>query len=161
MIRPVQIRCPLTLKPLDEIPQLSDEHIFHEAIGGPKWYSVKADANENSRLGSSADSRFLNCDLVRLWRIQHGILGKSEKELGVKLKGKIKGSDQKVEVNFKQNSVEVDYVPRVTRNPERGRTTGQQGEETFETSGRSLSERIARCTAKKSFPTDIVSSNKL
>jgi hypothetical protein len=55
--KPVQIRCPLTLKRLDEIPRLSDEHIIHEAIGGPRWYSVKADAAENSRFGSGADSR--------------------------------------------------------------------------------------------------------
>jgi hypothetical protein len=118
--KPSQIRCPLTLKRLDQIPKLSDEHIIHEAIGGPRWYSVKADVRENSRFGTGPDSRFLNCDVVKLWRVRCGILGKSDKELSVTLKGTIKGKDQKVEVTFKKNSVEVDYVPRVTRDLEKG-----------------------------------------
>jgi hypothetical protein len=47
-------------------------------------------------------------------------LGKSDKELSVTLKGTIKGKDQKVEVTFKKDSVEVDYAPRVTRDLEKG-----------------------------------------
>jgi hypothetical protein len=114
--RPVQIRCPLTLKQLDQIPRLSDEHVIHEAIGGPRWYSVRADADENSRFGREADSRFLNSDIVKLWRIRNGILGRSEKELSLRLKGTLKGKDQKVIVTFKHKSTEVDYVPRLIRN---------------------------------------------
>jgi hypothetical protein len=53
-------------------------------------------------------------------KIEYGILGKSNKELSVTLKGTIKGKDQKVEVTFKKDSVEVDYVPRVTRVLEKG-----------------------------------------
>jgi hypothetical protein len=119
--KPSQIRCPLTLKRLDQIPKLSDEHIIHEAIGGPRWYSVKADADENSRFGSGADSRFLNSIVVKAWRIHHGILGKAEQELSLRLPGTVKGTDQKVEVTLKKGSAEVDYVPRVVRDRESGK----------------------------------------
>jgi hypothetical protein len=119
--KPSQIRCPLTLKRLDQIRKLSDEHIIHEAIGGPRWYSVKADADENSRFGSGADSRFLNSIVVKAWRIHHGILGKAEQELSLRLPGTVKGTDQKVEVTLKKGSAEVDYVPRVVRDRKSGK----------------------------------------
>lgn len=119
--KPIQIRCPLTLKRLDQIPKLSDEHVIHEAIGGPRWYSVRADADENSRFGSGPDSRFLNSIVVKFWRIHHGILGKAEQKLSLRLPGTVKGTDQKVEVTLKKGSTEVDYVPRVVRDRESGK----------------------------------------
>jgi hypothetical protein len=70
--------------------------------------------------GSGADSRFLNSILVKAWRIRHGILGKSEQGLSLRLPGKVKGTEQKVEVTFKKDCVEVDYVPRVIRDPQSG-----------------------------------------
>jgi hypothetical protein len=116
-----QIRCPLTLKRIEEIQVLSDEHIIHEAIGGPRWYSVRADKDANSRFGSGADSRFLNSDIIKLWRIRNGILGKSDKDLSLRMNGTIKGQKQKVVVTFKNKSTEVDYVPPI-RKSEDGRS---------------------------------------
>lgn len=118
---PNQIRCPLTLKRLDQIEKLSDEHIIHEAIGGPKWFSVRADADENSRFGSGPDSRFLNSTVVKAWRIHHGILGKAEQELSLRLPATVKGTDQKVQATLKKGSIEVDYLPRVVSDRETGK----------------------------------------
>jgi hypothetical protein len=118
-----QIRCPLTLKRLEQIQVLSDEHIIHEAIGGPRWYSVRADKDANSRFGNGPDSRFLNSDIIKLWRIRNGIFGKSDKNLSLRMNGTVKDQDQKVVVTFRNGSTDVDYAPRFRRSEDgrRGR----------------------------------------
>ena len=136
---PVQIRCPLTLKPLVEIERDSDEHIIYEALGGSRWFSLKADADENSRFGSGTDARFLNSIVVKAWRIHHRILGKSDKDLSLRMQGTVKETEQKVEVTLKQGSAEVDYLPRIVRDP--GATTGE-----MKISADKLDKELARVT---------------
>ena len=113
MNRPAQFRCPYTLKPLDQVQQLSDEHIFYEAIGGAQSYSIKADRDENSLLGRTTDGRFVNSKFVELWRAVYGIVGRLEREPRAQLKGVVVGTGEGVDVKIRQGPPIVQYTPAV------------------------------------------------
>lgn len=127
MPKHAQARCPYTLKELDECAQVSDEHIFPAAIGGPESYCVKADRKENSTLGLTTDARFANSKLVELWRSIYGIVGRLDREPRSRLTGTVIETDHRVDVDIRQGPPIVRYRPPVTLNWETmtGTLTGQ------------------------------------
>src|SRR5260370_12381479 len=75
-----QTRCPYTLKRLDDLIKINEEHVFPEAIGGPQSFHVKADEGSNTTFGHTTDARFVNSKFIELWRAIFGIKGRLGRE---------------------------------------------------------------------------------
>lgn len=101
-------RCPYTLKPLASLPEVNDEHIFPDAIGGVKDFCVRVDAKGNSDLGSKIDAPLIESFLIAGLRMQHGIKSRSGAPRW-KMDGVLKDSGRKVQVVFPESGdVEVE-----------------------------------------------------
>ena len=74
---PTHNRCPYTLKPLAELPKVSNEHIIADAIGGSDNYTVIVDAKTNSDFGTGADAAFIESPFLQMLRTQHGVKSRS------------------------------------------------------------------------------------
>lgn len=100
-------RCPYTLEQLAKLAEVNDEHIFPDAIGGAKDYSVRVDSKSNSDLGSMVDAPLIKSFLIAGLRLQHGIKSRSGAPQW-KLNGELTDSGRKVQVVFSENAdVEV------------------------------------------------------
>lgn len=66
-------RCPYTLRPLTDVPELSREHVIPDALGGPDSYSVQCCRATNSEIGTRVDAPLVNSDIIRALRVQHEI----------------------------------------------------------------------------------------
>lgn len=115
--------CPYTRQPLTSLPQVSDEHIFPDAIGGAKDYCIKASAKVNSDLGAKIDAPLVDSFLIGALRLQYGIKSRSGK-CQWKLRGKAEGSDQDVDVLFPEQG-DVQVKVRKSVEMEVGGTTGR------------------------------------
>lgn len=68
--------CPYLLKPLAEIAS-SNEHIIPFALGGPDKFTVKADADENNKLGLTVDAGLINDALSKGLATKFGLVTRS------------------------------------------------------------------------------------
>ncbi|MDK3155733.1 hypothetical protein QPK87_03955 [Kamptonema cortianum] len=101
--------CPYTLKPLTELSETNNEHIFADAIGGTGDYTVRVDAKMNSQLGITVDSAFVDSPLLAMFRSRLGIKSRSGPSKW-KLRGTTEGTNRPVEVVFESGGhVEVHY----------------------------------------------------
>lgn len=66
-------RCPYTLMPLQDLKARSREHVIPDALGGPDAYSVEADRQINSDLGTELDGKLVSSTLVAAQRVLHGV----------------------------------------------------------------------------------------
>ena len=99
--------CPYTCLPLATLDEVSDEHIFPDALGGVKDYCVKVSRNVNSELGTRIDAPLINSFGIAGLRLQHGIKSRSGHPAW-RMRGKESVSDRDVEVVLRgQGEVQV------------------------------------------------------
>lgn len=91
--------CPYTLKPLNELSEVSTEHIFPDAIGGMKDYSLLVDRKSNSDLGTSVDAPLYSSFPVKMLCVQHGIRSRSG-DPKLEFTGELSGTGKKVRVTI-------------------------------------------------------------
>lgn len=91
--------CPYTLTPLADLEHVNDEHIFPDAIGGTKEYSVRVSADKNSELGTTIDAPLVDSALIGALRLVHGIKSRSGPPKW-KLRGKTSTTQRDVDVVF-------------------------------------------------------------
>jgi len=91
--------CPYTLKPLNELASINNEHIFPRAIGGKLDYSFKTDEKANSDLGSRLDAPLVNAPAIASRRMVHNIKSRSG-ALEFKLTGNIQEINKPAVVSF-------------------------------------------------------------
>lgn len=106
MIKPVQLRCPYTLRALTDLAEVSREHIIPDALGGPNGYSVQACRATNSEFGRTHDAAFLNEPLIAMMRTQHGVEGRSGPAKW-KMEGETLGEGRPVQITFSESAVDV------------------------------------------------------
>ena len=95
-----QTRCPYTLKRLDDLIKINEEHVFPEAIGGPQSLHVKADEGSNTTFGHTTDARFVNSKFIELWRAIFGIKGRLGREPRAEFRGEVKDTEEDVKVKI-------------------------------------------------------------
>ena len=99
MQKPTYTLCPYALKPLTDLKEVNDEHIFMDAIGGVKDYCVRVSKELNSDLGTRIDAPLINSPLIAGLRLQHGIKSRAGSPTW-KLKGATKDTNRPVEMVF-------------------------------------------------------------
>lgn len=92
-------RCPYTLELLSDLPEINDEHIFPDAIGGVKDYCVQASAKKNAELGTSLDAKLIECPLVAAPKTLHGIRSRSGAP-SWSMRGTIDGTPTIIDLKF-------------------------------------------------------------
>jgi hypothetical protein len=115
-----QTRCPYTLKRLDDLIKINEEHVFPEAIGGPQSFHVKADEGSNTTFGHTTDARFVNSKFIELWRAIFGIKGRLGREPRAEFRGEVKDTEEDVKVKIRQGAPIVEYDPLVKIRHRRG-----------------------------------------
>lgn len=102
--------CPYTLRSLTDLEDVNDEHIFPDAVGGVKDYSVRVSTKVNSELGSRIDAPLVESFLIAGLRLQHGIKSRSGKSAW-RMRGETADSGHNVEVTFpEEGDVEIRFI---------------------------------------------------
>jgi len=92
-------KCPYTLKLLSELDDVNVEHIFPDAIGGVKDYSVKVSTDVNSQLGTRIDAPLINSFPISILRFLNGIKSRSGKP-SIRMKGNEVKSGREFEIEI-------------------------------------------------------------
>jgi hypothetical protein len=101
-------RCPYTLEPLAKV-DVSDEHIFPDALGGVKDYAVRASRKVNSDLGTNIDAPLVSSPLITAMRTLYGIKSRSGMPDWV-LRGETEATHREVQVTIPyQGQVDVRF----------------------------------------------------
>jgi len=106
MSKPIQLRCPYTLRSLTDLAEISREHIIPAALGGPNGYSVKACRAANNQFGETHDAAFIKEPLVSMMRTEHGVEGRSGLAKW-KMEGETVGEGRPVQITFSESAVDV------------------------------------------------------
>ncbi len=96
---PIYEKCPYTLKLLSDLDNVNVEHIFPDAIGGVKDYSVKVSTDVNSELGTRIDAPLINSFPISILRFLNGIKSRSGKPI-LKMKGSEVKSGREFEIEI-------------------------------------------------------------
>ena len=91
--------CPYSLKPLSELENVNDEHIFPDAIGGGLDFSIKVSEKHNSELGTTLDSKLITSPLIAGARLFNGIKSRAGSPKW-KMKGETATTKRPIEVTF-------------------------------------------------------------
>lgn len=95
-------KCPYSLKLLTELEKVNEEHIFPDALGGGRDFSITVSEKLNSQLGTTLDSKLIDSPLIAGARLANGIKSRAGSPKW-KMKGETVTTKRPIEITFDEN----------------------------------------------------------
>ncbi|MGP0172653.1 hypothetical protein ACSVIJ_12300 [Pseudomonas sp. NCHU5208] len=144
-----QTLCPYSLLPLSSAAS-NDEHILPVALGAPASFTVRAHAEENSRLNDLIDEPTVTDPMVRFLAMAQGVVSRSG-EVKALLDGAVDGTGEAVRAIFSQAGLKLSFHDPVDKDSQ-GRVSGVRG---FGDAARLMAQQIAANYAKKGITAEL------
>lgn len=145
----IQTLCPYAVLPLTS-GESNDEHILPFALGAPARFTVRALAEENSRMNELIDAPTVNDSMLRFIAMTQGVSSRSG-PVKASVAGAVQGSNEAVVGTFSQNGLDLKFTKPIETDAD-GRVIGVRG---FGADAQKRASQVASNYAKKGIPIEL------